>query len=787
MNCLQRKLGLNFWVLLLAVVLLAACQQQINFPKPSLKAMSPTTAQAGGTAFTLTVTGTNFSPGSLVEWNGNALVTTFLSTSQMTTKVPASLIASPGTATVVVFTSTPGGGTSATSLTFTITPAPSNVPTITSISPTTVLAGSGGVTLVIAGTNFAPQSVVSVNNTNRSTGFVNSTILQVALTTADVATAGPLSIAVTNPAAPPPAPPNGGTSNVFAYSIVNPFPVITTVAPTSVAAGATTAPLLTLTGTGFNATSVIEINGGPRATTFVSSTSLTTQLAQGDIAAGGVDQIQVFNAAPGGGTSNIAVFSVNPTATKGLPIILDLAPDGSQAENGICGTSSTCANGTPDAMTSGPSTNMNGEVVAFASISNNLVKNDTNASSDVFVRNTCVTVASCTPSNTLISVDPNGNTANGPSWEPTIASSGGDVAFTSTASNLVTSAPLDGKTRQVFWRPVGATAGSTPGTVLVSMGADGLSAGNGDSFNPVISQDGQFVAFVSLATNLVSNATFDGVTPQIFVRSTCGGVPSTTCSPTTFLVSTPDGTAPGNGPSSAPSISNAASVIAFVSTARNLGATAPNPSGLAEVFSRTCATLLTTCTGETDLVSTPDGVTPANGASTQTATSGTNGRFIAFTSAGANLGFNSGGVQEVYVRDTCFNVSATTCKPSTILASTRDGTTPANSLAERPSFDSTGQFIAFASAASNLGANTANGIENAFVRNMCLNVTTNCTTSTIVASQPSGTLAPSLNGSSLAPSISGDAHTVSFLSFASNVVARDTNGLADAFLASTTF
>lgn len=787
MNCLQRKLGFNFWALLLAVVLLPACQQQINFPKPSLKTMSPTTAQAGGTAFTLTVTGKSFSPGSLVEWNGNALVTTFLSTSQMTTKVPASLIASPGTATVTVFTSTPGGGTSATALTFTITPAPSNVPAITSISPTTVLAGSPGVTLVITGTNFAPQSVVSVNNTNRSTFFINSSVLQVNLTGADLATAGTLSIAVTNPAAPPPAPPNGGTSNVFAYSIVNPFPVITTVAPTSVAAAATTAPLLTITGTGFNATSVIEINGGPRATTFVSSTSLTTQLAQGDIAAGGVNQMQVFNAAPGGGTSNIVVFSVNATATKGLPIILDLAPDGSQAENGICGTNSTCANGIPDVMTAGPSTDMNGQMVAFASISNNLVANDTNASSDVFVRNTCVTVASCTPSNTLISVDPNGNTANGPSWEPTIALSGGDVAFTSTASNLVTSAPLDGKTRQVFWRPVAATAGSTSGTVLVSMGADGVSAGNGDSFNPVISSDGQFVAFVSLATNLVSNVTFDGVTPQIFVRSTCGGVPSTTCSPTTFLVSTPDGTRPGNGPSSAPSISSAASVIAFVSTARNLGATAPNPSGLAEVFSRTCATLLTTCTGETDLVSTPDGVTPANGASMQTATSGSNGRFIAFTSSGTNLGFTSGGTQEVYVRDTCLGGGTTTCTPSTFLASTRDGTTPANALAERPSFDSTGQFIAFASAASNLGANTANGIENVFVRNMCFNLTANCTTSTIVASQPSGTLAPSLNGSTLAPSISGDAHTVSFLSFASNLVARDTNGLADAFLASTTF
>ena len=787
MNCLQRKLGFNFWALLLSVVLLPACEQQINFPKPSLKSMSPTTTQAGGTAFTLTVMGKSFSPGSAVEWNGNPLVTNFLSVSQMTTQVPAALIASPGTAAVTVFTSSPGGGTSATSLTFTITPAPSNVPTITSISPTTILAGTVSANLLISGTQFAPQSVVSVNNTNRSTSFINSTALQVNLTTADLATAGTLPIAVTNPAAPPPAPPNGGTSNVFSYSIDNPFPVITVVAPISVAAGGTTAPTLTLTGTGFNATSVIEINGGPRTTTFVNSTSLTTVLTLGDIAAGGVDQVQVFNSTPGGGTSNIAVFAVNPTLTNGLPIILDLAPDGSQAINGICGTASMCANGTPNAMTAGPSTNMAGTMVAFASISNNLVTTDTNASSDVFVRTTCVGVGSCTPSNILVSVDPNGNSANGPSWEPTIASSEANVAFTSTATNLATSGAPDGKTRQVFWRPANAAPGATVGTLLVSIGADGVTVGNGDSFNPVISPDGEFVAFVSLATNLVSNATFDGVTPQVFVRDTCGGLASTTCSPMTFLVSTPDGTTPGNGPSSKPSLSSGASVVAFVSMARNLGATAPNPGGLAEVFSRTCATLLTTCAGETDLISTPDGVTPANGASTQTATSGTNGRFIAFTSEGTNLGFSSSGVQEVYIRDTCLNVVTTTCTPSTILASTRDGTTPANSLAETPSFDATGQFIAFASAASNLGANTANGIENVFARNTCLNITTDCTTATVVASQPAGTLSPSLNGSSLAPSISGDGHTVSFLSFAGNLVARDTNGLADAFLAATTF
>ncbi len=177
-------------------------------------------------------------------------------------------------------------------------------------------------------------------------------------------------------------------------------------------------------------------------------------------------------------------------------------------------------------------------------------------------------------------------------------------------------------------------------------------------------------------------------------------------------------------------------------------------------------------------------MTPANGASTETAITN-NGRYVAFTSAGTNLGVSSGGVQEIYVRDTCLNVTG--CTPSTTLVSTSDGITPANSLAEKPSFSQSGQFVAFASAASNLGANTANGIENVFARNTCINIGSDCTAVTVVASQPAGTLSPSLNGSSLAPSISGDGRTVSFLSFANNLVARDTNGVLDVFLASTTF
>jgi hypothetical protein len=57
----------------------------------------------------------------------------------------------------------------------------------------------------------------------------------------------------------------------------------------------------------------------------------------------------------------------------------------------------------------------------------------------------------------------------------------------------------------------------------------------------------------------------------------------------------------------------------------------------------------------------------------------------------------------------------------------------------------------------------------------------------VLASISTGTGASPANGSSLVPSISADGHTVSFLSSASNLVARDTNGLEDIFLGTTTF
>jgi hypothetical protein len=135
------------------------------------------------------------------------------------------------------------------------------------------------------------------------------------------------------------------------------------------------------------------------------------------------------------------------------------------------------------------------------------------------------------------------------------------------------------------------------------------------------------------------------------------------------------------------------------------------------------------------------------------------------------------------------------------LVSTLDGSTPANAPAENPSVNhctastsvtvscGTGQFIAFATTATNLGPNVQNGVENVFVRNTCEGMattsttTTTCAPYTFLASQPQGTQASPANGDSIVPSLSGDGHVVGFLSSASNLVSNDTNGIPDAFIA----
>jgi 6-phosphogluconolactonase len=117
----------------------------------------------------------------------------------------------------------------------------------------------------------------------------------------------------------------GGNSQSSQGGGSNPTPTITTISPTSTAAGGA-AFTLTINGTNFVAASMVDFGGAARTTTFVNSTQLTAAIPAASIASTGTLSVTVTNPAPGGGTSNPLSFTVTSAGPSGVPTINGLFP-----------------------------------------------------------------------------------------------------------------------------------------------------------------------------------------------------------------------------------------------------------------------------------------------------------------------------------------------------------------------------------------------------------------------------------------------------------------------------
>lgn len=99
----------------------------------------------------------------------------------------------------------------------------------------------------------------------------------------------------------------------------NPVPTINQpLVPDAIAPGSS-GFVLTVNGTGFVSDAVVNWNGKPRATTFVSNAKLTASISATDIAKPGTASVTVLNPIPGGGTSNAAFFTVT-VATSAMAL-----------------------------------------------------------------------------------------------------------------------------------------------------------------------------------------------------------------------------------------------------------------------------------------------------------------------------------------------------------------------------------------------------------------------------------------------------------------------------------
>ena len=274
-----------------------------------------------------------------------------------------------------------------------------------------------------------------------------------------------------------------------------------------------------------------------------------------------------------------------------------------------------------------------------------------------------------------ISVDSLGMEVDMPSAESSISADGRFVAFTSYSNNLSPNDNNNGRDIFVHDRATGLVR-------QVSVNSQGI-GGDRKSLAPSISGDGRFVAFMSLANNLVpgdSNYTFD-----VFVHDCMTGVTERVSLDALGRES------PFGG--RFPSISDDGRFVAFESAAPNLVQGDSNGVTDVFVFDRQSST--------TERVSLNSRGEQANDDSTIPVISG-DGRYIAFQSDADNFvpgDWNS--TQDIFIHDRQNN--ATKCVSLGLQG------WPSNRMSSRPSISADGRFVAFHSFSDNLVVGDTNG------------------------------------------------------------------------------
>ena len=296
----------------------------------------------------------------------------------------------------------------------------------------------------------------------------------------------------------------------------------------------------------------------------------------------------------------------------------------------------------------------------------------------------------------LVSVGVHGTPANGDSQRPTVSGDGRYVAFWSAADNLV-----DGDTNGATDAFVRDRLSNT--TTRVSVGPNGRQA-NGASARPVISGDGNLVAFESAASNLLPDDVLGRRTDTNGVEDVFVYNRSTQ---TTIRVSVASDGKQGAGESVRPSISADGRFVAF----QSLSAFDPDDTNKKlDVYIHDLTN------GETQRVSVAAGGAPGNGGSYSPSLSA-DGRYVAFWSNAGNLvADDTNGRPDVFVTD-----RATGETERVSVAS--DGT-QSNGESSDPSISPDGRYVAFWSAATNLVPDDTNTKRDVFVADRGAHTTT---------------------------------------------------------------
>ena len=412
------------------------------------------------------------------------------------------------------------------------------------------------------------------------------------------------------------------------------------------------------------------------------------------------------------------------------PVLLIPAPILAQATERVSVDSSGVAGNWFSAQ---PAVSADGRFIAFQSDSTNLVANDTNADTDIFLRDRL------SGTTRRMSLASDGTQADDFCRNPAISADGRFVGFTTRAGNL---APGDtNAANDVFLRDrLDAT------TELVSVALGG-GPGNGESAGSFLSAEGRFVLFQSDADDLVPGD-MNGST-DVFVRDRQSG--------TTERVSLTSGGGEGIGPSRPASISGDGRYAVFTSDAGNL--VPGDTNGRVDVFVRD------RLAGTTERVSVDSNELEANYYSSFASIT-PDGRYVAFTSFANNLvPDDTNFYDDVFLRDRQLG--------TTERVSLNTGEGQGNYGCGEVAISDDARWVAFVSRARNLVAGDTNLEDDIFLRDRLLGTLVRVSV---------GADGAQANADSFGPAMSADGRWIAFSSVASNLVAGDVNWTSDIFL-----
>lgn len=292
----------------------------VSLPGPTVSSLQPDEAFTGQSGFTLTVTGSGFTQQSVIEWNGSARPTTYLSASALSTDVAASDVAQPSTVQITV-SNQAANTPDSNFLYFGIV-----AQWLGTISPTAATAGAPGFTLDVQGEYFTPYSVVYWSNTALPTTYVSANELTATVSAADLATSGSIPVRVAASQGS-----SVGSSN--AVFTVAPLPALAlnSVSPATVQAGGSPF-LLTVLGNGFTGSSVVQWNGAAKTTRYLSTTELVAQIDAADIAAAGTASVDVQDPS---GTSSSGTVTISPPSKDAVAFQITPSHSGAITFNNV--------------------------------------------------------------------------------------------------------------------------------------------------------------------------------------------------------------------------------------------------------------------------------------------------------------------------------------------------------------------------------------------------------------------------------------------------------------------